>query len=89
MAGGNRPPPLVLRVIPLQLYAGRAWVVLERNLRVYRRAWMIIVSGFFEPVFYLFALGQGLGSLVGTVDAGPARSATRRTSRPACWRPRR
>ena len=57
-------------MIPLQLYAGRARVVLERNLRVYRQAWMIIVSGFFEPVFYLFALGQGLGALVGTVDAG-------------------
>jgi len=69
-AGGRRPPPLILRVVPLQLYAGRSWVVLERNLRVYRRSWMIIVSGFFEPVFYLFALGQGLGSLVGTVDAG-------------------
>ena len=67
---GRRSVPLVFRVIPLQLYAGRASVVLERNLRVYRRAWLIIVSGFFEPVFYLLALGAGLGSLVGTVDAG-------------------
>ena len=66
----RRPLPLVLRIIPLQMYAGRASVVLERNLRVYRRAWMIIVSGFFEPVFYLLALGAGLGALVGTVDAG-------------------
>jgi lipooligosaccharide transport system permease protein len=68
-----RPPrraPLLLRIIPFELYAGRAGVVLERNLRVYRRAWMIIVSGFFEPVFYLLALGAGLGALVGTVDAG-------------------
>ncbi len=65
----RRMPPL-LRIIPLQLYAGRASVVLERNLRVYRRAWMIVLSGFFEPVFYLLALGQGLGALVGTVDAG-------------------
>ncbi len=66
----GRRPPLVLRVIPFELYAGRAGVVLERNLRVYRRAWMLILSGFFEPVFYLLALGQGLGALVGTVDAG-------------------
>jgi lipooligosaccharide transport system permease protein len=66
----RQPSPLILRVIPLQLYAGRARVVLERNLRVFRRVWLIIVSGFFEPVFYLLALGQGLGSLVGTVDAG-------------------
>lgn len=63
-------PPLLLRIIPFELYAGRASVVLERNLRVYRRAWMLILSGFFEPVFYLLALGQGLGALVGTVDAG-------------------
>jgi len=69
-AVGKRPPPLLLRIIPLQLYAGRSWVVLERNLRVYRRSWMIILSGFFEPVFYLFALGQGLGALVGSVDTG-------------------
>ncbi len=67
---GRRMPPLLLRIIPFELYAGRASVVLERNLRVYRRAWMIIVSGFFEPVFYLLALGGGLGALVGTVDAG-------------------
>jgi len=66
----RQPAPLLLRVIPLQMFAGRASVVLERNLRVYRRAWMIILSGFFEPVFYLLALGAGLGGLVGTVDAG-------------------
>ena len=30
----------------------------------------MIVSGFFEPVFYLFSLGVGIGALVGTV-AGP------------------
>jgi lipooligosaccharide transport system permease protein len=28
---------------------------------------MVIFSGFFEPLFYLFALGTGLNSLVGTV----------------------
>ena len=31
---------------------------------------MAFVSGFFEPVFYLVAMGQGLGSLVGTLP-GP------------------
>src|SRR5215475_13701041 len=34
---------------------------------VYRRSWLIIFSGFFEPLFYLFALGVGLGSLIKTV----------------------
>jgi lipooligosaccharide transport system permease protein len=37
---------------------------------VYRRAWLVILSGFFEPLFYLLSLGVGLGSLVGTVT-GP------------------
>jgi lipooligosaccharide transport system permease protein len=41
--------------------------VYERNLRVYRRTWQIIFSGFFEPVFYLLSIGLGIGALVGTV----------------------
>ena len=45
-------------------------MVVERNLRVYRRGWLIVLSGFVEPVFYLLAPGRSLGSLVGTVDAG-------------------
>jgi lipooligosaccharide transport system permease protein len=59
-----------LRILPPGLYAGRAHVVLERAFKVYRRSWMVIFSGFFEPLFYLFALGTGLKSLVGTV-VGP------------------
>jgi lipooligosaccharide transport system permease protein len=39
----------------------------ERNLMVYRRIWLVILSGFFEPVFYLFAIGVGVGRLVGDV----------------------
>jgi lipooligosaccharide transport system permease protein len=44
--------------------------VLERNMTVMRRMWTIILSGFFEPVFYLFSIGVGIGALVGklTVD---------------------
>ena len=29
--------------------------------------WLVVVSGFFEPIFYLLAMGIGLGTLVGTV----------------------
>lgn len=50
--------------------APRAWHLIERNLFVYRRTWTIIVSGFFEPLFYLGGIGYGLGRLVGDV-AGP------------------
>jgi lipooligosaccharide transport system permease protein len=42
----------------------RAWRMVQRNLLVYRHGWMIIFSGFFEPVFYLLSLGIGLGGLV-------------------------
>jgi len=56
-----------LRMLPPGMYAGRGHIVLERAFRVYRRSWMVIFSGFFEPLFYLFALGTGLNSLVGTV----------------------
>jgi lipooligosaccharide transport system permease protein len=42
--------------------------LIERNVYVYRRTWMIIVSGFFEPVFYLVSIRLGLGALVGPVE---------------------
>lgn len=46
----------------------RAVRVLERNVMVYRRGWLVILSGFFEPVFYLLGIGFGLGKVVGDVD---------------------
>ena len=45
----------------------RGHLLLERNLLVYRHAWMTIFSGFFEPLFYLFSIGLGLGHYVGRV----------------------
>ena len=45
--------------------------ILERNRLVFRRGWMVIFTGFFEPLFYLLGIGFGLGSLVGSVQ-GPA-----------------
>jgi lipooligosaccharide transport system permease protein len=44
--------------------------ILERNRLIFRRQWMIIFSGFFEPLFYLLGIGFGLGSLIGSVE-GP------------------
>jgi len=61
---------LLLRMLPPGVYAGRASAMLERSARVYRRSWLIIISGFFEPLFYLLSFGAGLGALVGGVT-GP------------------
>jgi len=44
------------------LRAQRLW---ERNLLAQRRFWKVIVTGFFEPVFYLLAIGVGIGALIG------------------------
>jgi lipooligosaccharide transport system permease protein len=63
-------PPVLLRLIPAGSYAGRSRALLLRSATASRRAWLAFVSGFFEPVFYLVAMGQGLGSLVGTLP-GP------------------
>jgi len=47
---------------------GRGALLLERNWMVYRRTWMIIFSGLFEPLFYLASMGVGLGHYVPHVD---------------------
>ncbi|HEX6662772.1 MAG TPA: ABC transporter permease [Gaiellaceae bacterium] len=52
---------------------GRGRLLFERNLMVYRRAWMIIFSGVFEPLFYLFSMGVGLGHFVGKVPLPDGR----------------
>ena len=50
------------------LYAGNARSVMSRGALATRSSnWLIVVSGFFEPIFYLVSLGFGLNSLVGPV----------------------
>lgn len=56
------------RALPRPLGTGRAKLLIERNFLVYRRSWVPFVSGFLEPVFYLFAVGVGIGALVDTID---------------------
>jgi lipooligosaccharide transport system permease protein len=48
----------------------RSLRLIERNIYVYRHGWLVIFSGFFEPLFYLVSIGFGLGALIGTVP-GP------------------
>ena len=61
---------ITLRILPPGMYGRRSSVVLERAFRVYRHSWVTLLSGFFEPLFYLFALGTGLHHLVGA-QLGP------------------
>ena len=57
---------LTARTVPISAFGGlRAHRILERNLMVYKRIWIVLLSGFFEPVFYLFSIGVGVGALVG------------------------
>ena len=64
-------PALPLRVAPPILFGSRRAIrLIERNIYVYRHGWLVIFSGFFEPLFYLLGIGFGLGALVGEVS-GP------------------
>jgi len=78
-SGGAPVGELPLRVVPPATLL--AWLrrslggkgslhLIERHARAYRHLWLVLVSGFAEPLFYLLSLGIGLGQLVGTVT-GP------------------
>jgi lipooligosaccharide transport system permease protein len=67
---------LPLRILPASLLAarhgslgGRGSVrLIERHALAYRHAWLMLASGFFEPLFYLLSIGIGIGALVGKVS---------------------
>lgn len=44
--------------------------MVERNFFVHRRAWLIMLTGLLEPLFYLLGLGIGVGALVGEITVG-------------------
>ena len=69
------PRMTMLRVAPaFSLGSRRSMRLIERNLYVYKHGWMILLSGFFEPLFYLLGIGFGLGALIGTIP-GPGGEA--------------
>ena len=52
---------------PLATAWARIWRsrrLVERNIMVYRHQWIIILSGVFEPIFYLIGIGLGLGGII-------------------------
>jgi lipooligosaccharide transport system permease protein len=69
---------LPLRILPTPLLATRRGTLggrgsahlIERHTRAYRHTWLVLASGFFEPLFYLLSIGIGIGVLVGKVT-GP------------------
>jgi lipooligosaccharide transport system permease protein len=59
-------------ITPIGLLGGRRSLrLVERNVLVHHRlGWLMIVSGFFEPLFYLLSIGVGLNKLVGGIQVG-------------------
>jgi len=66
---------LPLRILPAPLLLARRGSLggrgsahlVERHARAYRHTWLVLASGFFEPLFYLLSIGVGIGELVGKV----------------------
>lgn len=53
------------------LYAGNSRSVMRRGLLATKSTnYLVVLSGFFEPIFYLLSMGIGLGALVGVVQTG-------------------
>lgn len=53
------------------LYSRNARAVISRGLLATRSTnWLVMLSGFFEPVLFLISMGVGLGAIVGSVQ-GP------------------
>ena len=55
----------------------RAVSVTERNIAALRRGYLLVmISGFVEPVLYLFSIGVGVGNLIGDITLPGGRVVT-------------
>ncbi|MEV4457884.1 ABC transporter permease [Microbispora sp. NPDC049633] len=64
---------MVTALVASRVSPGRVGAVIGRNVGALRSGpsyWIILVSGFFEPLLYLLSIGVGVGALIGdlTVD---------------------
>jgi lipooligosaccharide transport system permease protein len=58
----------------LDAQARRAGAVTRRNVAALRSAyWLVLISGFFEPLLYLFSIGIGVGSLIDKLPLSDGR----------------
>lgn len=54
-----------------RFYSGRVPQLLERGFIAFRSStWMIVLSGFVEPVLYLLSFGYGIGKLLPSITVG-------------------
>ncbi|GGL02303.1 transport permease protein [Sphaerisporangium melleum] len=69
---------IAARLAPQGAAPGRVGAVIGRNLGALRSGpsyWLVLLSGFFEPLLYLLSIGVGVGALVGELTvAGRALS---------------
>jgi lipooligosaccharide transport system permease protein len=62
------------RLISFEGAGRRSGSVVERNVATLRTAyWLVMVSGFLEPILYLFSIGVGVGTLVGDLTLPDGR----------------
>lgn len=61
---------LTTRVVPPLTRKWRGRYLIERNIMATKSFWPVLLSGFFEPIFYLFAIGVGIGNLAGDPTFG-------------------
>jgi lipooligosaccharide transport system permease protein len=60
-------PPAVFRIPDVRLRS--AWHLWERNASIYRRTYKLnLLPNFFEPFFYLLAMGLGLGAYLDRIE---------------------
>lgn len=57
--------PGAARVVPQPLGRFASRHLVDRNYRVYRRDWLVFITGFLEPLLYLLSIGIGIQQLVG------------------------
>lgn len=47
-----------------------AWRLVSRHYFVYRRDWLVFLTGFLEPILYLLSIGIGVGAMITSFDVG-------------------
>ncbi|MEV6987127.1 ABC transporter permease [Sphaerisporangium sp. NPDC051017] len=64
---------MVTTMIVARVSPARVGAVFGRNVGALRSGpayWLVLLSGFFEPVLYLLSIGVGVGALVGDLQVG-------------------